>query len=194
MYPMPKRRLSLPSLVPLIAVCLFIGITANASAVEITRLVPKKGPVGTEVTIEGTGFGASQGSSIVTFNRQIAMPQSWSDTQIVIQVPQQATTGPVIVTVNGVSSNGVTFTVTPLILQLVPSQGCVGSLVDITGFTFGASQGLSTVTFNGTPANVTAWSSTSIKAIVPSGATTGPVVVTVRGEASNGVVFTVTCP
>ena len=172
------------SLILLLLLSFIIGIHASASAVEITRLVPKKGPVGTEVTIEGTGFGASQGSSIVTFNRQVAIPRSWSDTQIVVQVPQQATTGPVIVTVNGVSSNGITFTVTPLILQLVPSHGCAGSLVDITGFTFGASQGLSTVTFNATPANVTAWSSTSIRAIVPGGATTGPVVVTVRGQVS----------
>jgi hypothetical protein len=181
------------SLIFLSLLCFFIGISATASAVEITSLSPRKGPVGTEVTIQGTGFGASQGSSIVTFNGQISIPRSWSDSKIIAPVPQQATTGPVIVRVNGVSSNHVTFIVTPLILDLVPPEGCVGSSVSVNGLTFGSSQGTSIVTFNGIPANVTGWSSTSIRAIVPTGATTGPVVVTVRGQASNGVPFTVTC-
>jgi len=170
-----------------------IVVGPSAYAVEITSLSPRKGPVGTEVSIQGTGFGASQGSSIVTFNGQIGMPRSWSDTKIVVAVPQQATTGPVIVRVKGVSSNHVIFTVTPLILELVPSEGCVGSSVSIVGLTFGASQSTSIVTFNGVPANVTGWSATSIDAIVPAGATAGPVVVTVRGYSSDGVVFTVTC-
>jgi hypothetical protein len=41
-------------------------------------------------------------------------------------------------------------------------------------------------------ATPTSWSSTSIDVRVPSGATTGPVVMTVSGAASNGVNFTVT--
>ena len=64
----------------------------------------------------------------------------------------------------------------------------------ITGTNFGATQGTSTVTFNGTAATATSWSATSIAVTVPSGATTGNVVVTVGGQASNGVSFTVTVP
>ena len=51
-------------------------------------------------------------------------------------------------------------------------------------------QGTSTVTFNGTSATPTSWTDTSIVAPAPSGMTTGPVVVTARGQASNGVTFT----
>ena len=51
-------------------------------------------------------------------------------------------------------------------------------------------QGTSTVTFNGTAATPTTWSATSITVPVPAGATTGNVVVTVGGVASNGVAFT----
>src|SRR5260221_14316826 len=51
---------------------------------------------------------------------------------------------------------------------------------------------LGTVTFNGTAASPTSWTATSIVAPVPSGATTGNVVVTAGGVASNGVNFTVT--
>ena len=38
------------------------------------------------------------------------------------------------------------------------------------------------------------WGDTKIQVRVPEGATTGPVVVTVDGEASSGVAFTVTGP
>jgi uncharacterized protein (TIGR03437 family) len=48
------------------------------------------------------------------------------------------------------------------------------------------------VTFNGISALVTSWSATSITATVPSGATTGSVVVTVSGVQSNGLTFTLT--
>jgi len=64
--------------------------------------------------------------------------------------------------------------------------------VTITGTNFGAVQGTSTVTFNGTAAAPTSWSTTSIVAPVPSAATTGNVVVTTGGVASNGVTFIVT--
>jgi hypothetical protein len=67
----------------------------------------------------------------------------------------------------------------------------VGTSLTITGLNFGAAQGTSTVTFNGTAATPTSWSSTSIVVPVPTGVTTGNVVVTVNGQASNGVQFTV---
>jgi Bacterial Ig domain/IPT/TIG domain len=63
--------------------------------------------------------------------------------------------------------------------------------VTISGANFGATQGTSTVKFNGTTATPTSWSATSIVAPVPAGATTGNVVVTVGGVASNGASFTV---
>src|SRR5207253_1628285 len=97
-----------------------------------------------------------------------------------------------VVTVGGIASNGVNFTVTssaPAITSLNPTTGPVGTAVTITGTNFGTT---GTVTFNGTTATTTSWSATSIVASVPSGATTGNVVVTVGGVASNGVNFTVT--
>jgi hypothetical protein len=73
-----------------------------------------------------------------------------------------------------------------------PASGAVGTAVTIAGANFGSSQGSSTVKFNGTTAAPTSWSATSIAVTVPAGATTGPVVVTVGGQASSGVTFTVT--
>src|SRR2546430_1802793 len=80
---------------------------------NITMLSPTSGPVGAAVTITGTNFGASQGSSSVTFyNNQTATVTSWSATSIVVSVPAGASTGSVVVSVGGVASNGVSFTVT----------------------------------------------------------------------------------
>jgi hypothetical protein len=162
---------------------------------SITSLTPNTGAVGTAVTISGTNFGAAQGSSTVTFNRVAATATSWSATSIAVTVPSGATTGNVVVTVAGQASNGVSFTAivpAPSITSLTPNTGAVGTAVTISGANFGAAQGSNTVTFNGVTATATSWSATSIAVTVPSGATTGNVVVTSGGQASNGVTFTVT--
>jgi hypothetical protein len=175
------------------------GVASNGIAFtvfptpNISTLSPTSGPVGTTVTITGTNFGPTQGASTLTFNAKPATASSWSPTQIIATVPTGATTGPVVVMVNGVPSNGVTFTVNtaPLITGIAPLQGPVGAAVTITGANFGATKGTSTVKFNGTTATPTTWSATSIVVPVPTGATTGPLVVTVGGLSSNGITFTV---
>jgi len=77
---------------------------------------------------------------------------------------------------------------------LSPTSGLVGTSVTISGANFGTAQGSSTVKFNGTTATPTSWRGTSIVVPVPSGATTGNVVVTVGGVASNGDMFFVLFP
>jgi RHS repeat-associated protein len=158
---------------------------------SITSITPTTGPVNTVVTITGAHFGATQGTSAVAFNGVSATPTSWSDTQIVVPVPMGATTGVVVVTVNGAGSNGKLFTVTPAILDIQPNGGAIGSTVTIDGANFGATQGASTVTFNGTAATPTSWSDAQIVTTVPAGARTGDVVVTVNGTPSTSTPFSV---
>lgn len=83
-----------------------------ALAPSITNMSSTSGPAGTSVTITGMNFGSMQGSSKVTFNGTVAIPASWNSTSIVASVPAGATSGNVLVTVSGVASNGVNFTVT----------------------------------------------------------------------------------
>ena len=151
---------------------------------SISVLSPTSGPVGTAITITGSGFGALQGSSTVAFNGTNAgTASSWSDSSIAVVVPIGASTGNLVVTANGLASNGVLFTVaaSPVISSLSPTSAAVGAVVTITGSNFGASQGSSTVTFNGASAGTaSSWSATNIFVVVPSGATTGNVVVTVK--------------
>src|SRR5712691_3373275 len=156
-------------LIPIISIFLLSFLAPGAHAAPtITNLSVPSGPVGTAVTITGTNFGSTQGTSTVKFNGTTASVTSWSGTSI-----------------------GVNFTVTPAITSLSVTSGAVGASVTITGTTFGSTQGTSTVKFNGTTASVTTWGSSSIAVTVPSGATTGNVVVTVSNQASNGVNFTV---
>jgi len=159
----------------------------------VFALSPTSGSAGTSVTITGVDFGSTQSTSTVTFNGTTATPTTWSATTIVVPVPSGASTGNVVISVAGVASNGLPFIVgsLPGITGLSPDQGSVGTSVTITGTNFGSTQGASTVTFDGVPATSTSWSSTEITAPVPTGATTGDVVITTNGTASNGVVFTV---
>ncbi len=159
----------------------------------ITSLSQTSGAVGVTVTIDGTSFGATQGTSVLAFNGASASITSWSSTIVVVTVPGAATTGTVVVTVLGTASNGSAFTVVPVpaITSLSQTSGAIGVSVTITGTGFAASQGSSTLTFNGTAATITSWSATSIVTVVPSAATTGNVVVTVFASASNGSPFTV---
>ncbi len=174
-----------------------MNFTVTVPGPSITSLNPASGLIGTSVTITGANFGATQGTSTVKFNGITATPTSWSATSVVVLVPAGATTGNVVVSVGGVASNGMNFTVTvpaPSITSLNPASGLIGTSVTITGANFGATQGTSTVKFNGITATPTSWSATSVVVLVPAGATTGNVVVTVGGAASNGVSYTVTTP
>jgi len=78
-------------------------------------------------------------------------------------------------------------------IQSLPrgTVGNVGSTVFIDGSYFGTSQGSSTVTFNGVAAPISGWTDTQIEAQVPSGAVSGPLLVTVSGEASNSMTYQV---
>ena len=158
-------------------------------APTISSLAPTSGPVASGVVITGTNF---TGVTRVAFNGTVATYTVVDAQTIAATVPNGATTGNVVVTTAGGPSNGVLFTITtpvPTITRIAPPSGAVGSTVTLTGTGFG---GATSVTFNGTAAttfNVT--SATSMTAVVPNGATTGNVVVTTGGGASNGFSFTV---
>ena len=108
---------------------IYMVLNTIAGTSSITRLSTTSGPVGTPVTITGTNFGSSQGTSTVTFNGTAATVTTWSATSIATSVPTGATTGNVEVTVGGVATNGVNFTVssTPSITSATTANGTVGT-------------------------------------------------------------------
>jgi len=168
----------------------------GGTAPTITSLSKSNGTVGDSITITGTNFGTSQGAITVTFNGTVATVTSSSSTSIATSVPAGAITGYVVVTVSGLDSNGIWFTVNvsnpPTITSISPQSGTPGTSVTITGTNFGDTQGISTVEFDKTSAVATSWNRTSIQATVPVGVTgTIAVKVTINGVTSNGVNFTV---
>jgi hypothetical protein len=176
-----------------------VGFTVPTPPPAVSALSPGLGPIGTVVTVTGANFGATQGSSAVLFaglsGAPPATPTSWSATSVAVPVPNGAISGGVGVAVNGQVSNFLNFVVGTLsISSISPLSGPVGTQVSISGANFGVVQGNSSITFNGTPATVTSWSDTQIVASVPSGATTGSVVVSVSGAVGNGASFSVSSP
>ena len=99
----------------------------------VTGISPTTGAPGTSVTINGSGFGMTQGvpgtlcNNDVCFNGAASSTiTSWSDTQIVAIVPDDATSGPVSVTVGGVTSTGPQFTL-KFAAQVTDSLGNVSN-------------------------------------------------------------------
>ncbi|MBO9542339.1 IPT/TIG domain-containing protein [bacterium] len=148
------------------------------------------GSVGNTVTITGTNFDLNASNDIVRFNGMLAPVTAATATTLTCQVPVGASTGNVVVTTNAGPSNGLQFTVHPVISSLSRPSGPLGSTVVITGYNFdGATPFNNQVRFNGTLATVTASTPTSITCTVPPGATSGPLTVTVGAEASTAVTF-----
>jgi RHS repeat-associated protein len=157
----------------------------------ITTLSLTSGITGTSVTITGSQFNMEQGAGTVMFGTVSAFVQSWSATSIVALVPIEGTSGSVQVVVHTQfgTTNSKPFTVLPTITSLSSSSGPVGASVTISGYNFGST---GAVTFNGASASITSWSAQSIIAKVPSGATTGNLIVTSNSVSSpTGLVFTV---
>lgn len=162
---------------------------------NITSVSPSSGNAGTQITVTGTGFGATQGTGNVWLGSTYGVVVSWTDTQVVATVASGSNTGVAQILQGGVWSNSVNFAVTSLNLaSLTPASAPIGAPVTITGSGFGAIQDVSTVSFNGTIARAQSWSDTKIVGVVSNGTTSGPVSVTVGGVASNSLNFAVTAP
>ncbi len=166
---------------------------ATPTTLTITGFAPASGPVGTVVSISGTGFHPDEGDSgneanelEVCFNDVPAEFEVVSDTQILATVPIGATTGPIKVQRDDeVAISSFPFVVTtasvptpPTITNFTPPAGPVGTVVNIFGANF---TNVLAVRFNGIAATFVIVSTTQITATVPAGATTGPITVTTTG-------------
>jgi RHS repeat-associated protein len=110
-----------------------------------------------------------------------------------VSVPTAATSGSVVVTVSSIASNGANFTVTPVIISVSATTGMIGSQVVISGSGFGSSQGSEQVLLNGSSVPIGAWSASAVEINIPTGATSGPLLVSAApNNNSNSVYFTVT--
>src|SRR5262245_2881036 len=163
---------------------------------SITGLLPGSGSIGAEIMIEGTNL---VDVTAVKFNgtpaTSFTVPTA---TMIHAVVPAGATSGKVTVTTNaGTATSAADFTVllppAPTVSGFTPASGPVGTEVTIGGTHF---SNVTAVKFNGVAAlSVTVDSDTQIRAVVPSGATSGKINVTAQGgTATSAANFVVTAP
>jgi hypothetical protein len=161
---------------------------------SISGLSVDYGLVGAPVTINGSNLMDAGGNGKVTFNGVPAPIISQTESSIQVDVPAGARTGDVRVLANGVVVLGpdrfAVTEITPVIYSVYPDYGAPSAFVTLTGIDFGSTQNYGLVIVGGVRAEVTAWSDTSIKFRVPSGATAGGVAVEQNRESSGIFDFT----
>lgn len=158
--------------------------TVSLATLAIGHFSPARGPVGTQVTINGTGFSATPASNTVRFNGVTAAVASSTTTQIVAAVPATATTGTISVDVAAATvTSSTAFTVTagstePTITLVTPNVGNAGTPITIVGNNFETVPSRNSVRLNANPAPVTASSAMTVSSVIPSGTSSGRIRVT----------------
>jgi YD repeat-containing protein len=179
-----------------------LSISRYSSAqLSIIRFDPGSGPIGSQVTISGTGFSATPGENIVQFNGAIASVSSASATQLSVTVPNGATTGPLSVTTAASAATSLnSFTITdsgalPAITSFSPSIGLAGTAVSVTGNNFDSVLNNNELSFNISRARASSGTTTSLAVAVPSPATSGHIAIrTPAGKAASSDYFFVPPP
>jgi hypothetical protein len=185
---LPWRSAPHQRILALMSLLWLFGSRALLAAPGINDFSPLSGSPGTSVTINGSGF---SGTSQVQFGIGSAIFVIVSDVRLIATVPLDATSGPI--TIQGSSGAGVSsgrFLVSPRIALLLPASGPPGATVLIQGDNL---DGATAVQFNGTNASFSVTSPMQVQAIVPVGATSGPVrITTSAGSAVSPQAFVVT--
>jgi len=155
----------------------------------VAALSPATGLAGTQITVTGTGFTTATGVSVSGSATAFTV---LSDTAIRATVPADAVSGAVVVSnLAGAATSPVNFTVTPpppapRVTGFAPSNGAVGTAVTIAGSGLQTTQA---VYFGGVASQSFTAAPTSVTAIVPPGALTGPVSVATAGGGDASLAF-----
>jgi len=180
-----------------------IGGTATVTSVgaalpsppNIVGVSPLIAAAGTQVTVTGSGFGASQGQGYVIVGSALGTVISWSDSQIVAAVAPGSTTGSVQVVQAGQQSNSIDITISnPTITDVSPPSGAPGTTITISGSGFGAAQGNGQVWLGNMNGVVSSWSDSQVVAAVATGASSGKAQILQNGVWSNAVPFNAGIP
>lgn len=158
----------------------FVSAANFTVSPKIVSFSPLDGHPADPVTLLGFNF---TGATSVKFNGVTASFTVISPTEINAIVPIAATTGPITVTSpSGTATSATAFKVLPKINSFNPTSGHAGTIVTINGLRLNDATNAS---FNGVSAsNIISVSSTSVKVVVPNGATTGKIsVATTAGAA-----------
>ncbi len=171
-----------------------VGSFRTCSVPSVGNIIPGVGCIGSQVVINGAGFGPSCGS-VVFPGGGSASVSTWTDSRIICFVPAGAVDGPVTITASCGTTCQSQFDVilAPVVTGLSPNSGCPGNALTMTGGNFGHVAGTVTFHYNKVAA-VVSWTENQIRCTVPSGAVSGNVTVTTACGTSNGVSFMSSSP
>jgi YD repeat-containing protein len=147
----------------------------TSSQVSALDFTPTSGPVGTVVTISGTGYSATLSQDTVSFNGKTATITSATVNQLIVTVPTGATTGTIKVTTpSGNFTTTTNFTVAtnsgaPAITSFTPVVATPGTAISITGTNFNTTPANDQLRFNLSRQFATSSTSTVISASTPTG-------------------------
>ena len=159
---------------------------------QLLSTSPGRGLPDSMVTLTGTSFSAP---ATVRFGAVVAsFVQVDGGTQITTQVPSGALTGKISVTTpTGTTTSTTNFVVIrpPTLSSFTPAAGAEGTLVTLSGANLA---GVNQVAFGSANAtSITVLSASSIRVVVPAGATTSKIAVSDEaGNAQSAATFTVT--
>lgn len=126
-------RLSLSlSLIFLALTVLTFPAYVHAQAPHLSAILPTAVSPGTQMTLTGSGFGATQGSGAVYFGGPYSSVASWSDTKVVVTVPTGIAPDSVLIVKNNVNSNALAYTVIPA----TPTSILPNNQIDLKRATF----------------------------------------------------------
>jgi len=151
----------------------------TSTQVSIIDFTPQTGPVGTAVTINGTGFSATPSQNTVKFNGTAATVSSATNTQLQVTVPTAATTGTISVqSPNGSAASTTNFSVTPssgipTITSFSPTSGIANTPVTVIGTNFDLNAANDKLRLNASQATVGNVTSTTIPTTVPASTASG---------------------
>jgi len=156
----------------------------SSSGVSVVQLSPARGWAGSKVLIYGTNFSPTPSLNTVTFSGgATATVSEATKTQLHVTVPAGATTGTVAVTSPGGSATSDSaFTVVaapqaPTITGFSPAIADPGTTVTVNGSNFGAAAADNVAAIGQVRGKIATASSSSLAFPVPSGATSGRVLV-----------------
>lgn len=159
---------------------LFVGPAPTVRVVE-----PGSGPPGARVTLRGNHFGTEASRVTVAFGATNGVVVSAAPTELVVTVPDGATSGRLAVTAGGVGPvlSPVEFRVmSPVsVARVDPRAGDIGERVTLTGTGFSAAPAENTVHIGTVAARVVSSSATELVVEVPEGARSGAWTVAVAG-------------
>jgi trimeric autotransporter adhesin len=160
-------------------------IQTGSSAPIIAAFSPSSGHAGSAVTISGTGFSQTAAQNTVTIGGQQAVVTASSATAITTSIPLGAHTGPITVTVGGVTATSTQNIVVyvPTIASFTPAAVAAGNSVTLTGTSLNLVPGGTSVLIGSVAATITSISNTQIVFAAPSNAAGAITVHTSYGDA-----------